>query len=203
VAKGSHTFEWELGQSTFRRIDTGISDVKATPHGRSPLPGRLRVADFDGDGIDDILYVPDKGPDRFFILRSDPSSPTGFSAPFDTGIPVPRDPLNGRVYVYTDLAQGYTNIIVRDDAVPGAETYRLYQAATNQLTGEFKVTRAFPQPFSGPVDGPVEVLDLDGDGFPDLLHGFTGGAEPLWYMRAGHRIPPSTTSSSSSRGRFH
>jgi hypothetical protein len=105
-----HKFDWELGQSTFRETDTGIWDIKSTPAGYSPLPGRIRVADFDGDGRDDILYVPQIDPNYFYILRSDPASPTGFSAPYNTNIPVPRDPKNGRVYVYPDPAGDFMNI---------------------------------------------------------------------------------------------
>src|SRR5207249_9289215 len=69
------------------------------------LPGRLRVADFDGDGRDDILYVPTSHPDQFYILLADPSSPTGFAPPFPTGIPVPKDPAWGRPYIFRDRSE--------------------------------------------------------------------------------------------------
>jgi RHS repeat-associated protein len=196
VAKGAHTFGWELGLSSFRDIDTGITDIKATAAGRSPLPGRVRVADFDGDGRDDILYVPLSDPDHFYVLRSDPSSPTGFSAPYNTNIPVPSDPVNGRVFVYPDPAGDMMNILVLDDsAMPGttgSPTYRVYHAGIDRsgASGAIGSFWVFPgRPIFNPmgaVAGPVELADVDGDGLPDLVHGYTGGGgpDPVWYLRA-------------------
>jgi hypothetical protein len=43
VAKGSHSFEWEAGKSTFQQIDTNVTDVKTTPSGRNALPARGSV----------------------------------------------------------------------------------------------------------------------------------------------------------------
>ena len=196
IAKGAHTFDWELGQTSFREIATGVTDIKTTPIGRSLSPGRIRVADFDGDGRDDILYIPLTDPDHFYILRSDPSSPTGFLAPYNTKIPVPANVENGRVYVYPDPAGDFMNIFVLDDSAlpgtPGSPTYRVYHAGIDRsgASGSIGSFWVFPgRPIfdpSGSVEGPVEVVDLDGDGLPDLLHGYTGGGgpEPVWYMRA-------------------
>ncbi len=193
VAKGAHTFVWELGLSTFHEIATGITDIKTTPAGRSPLPGRIRVADFDGDGRDDILYVPLSDKDHFYILRADPLSPTGFSAPFNTNIPVPAD-RDGRVFVYPDPAGDFMNILVRSTqpGTPGLPTYRVYHAGIDRsgASGSIGSFWVFPgrSIFSptGSVDGPVELADMDGDGLPDLVHGYTGGggADPVWYLRA-------------------
>ncbi|MFG2695433.1 RHS repeat-associated core domain-containing protein [Kitasatospora sp. NPDC048407] len=196
IALGGHTFDWELGGSGFQEIATGITDIKTTPAGRSTLPGRIRVADFDGDGRDDILYVPRSDPDHFAILRSDPASPTGFLDPYYTDIPVPADNADGRVYVYPDPAGDFMNIFVLDDSAQpgtaGSPTYRVHHAGIDRSgasgsIGSFWVFRGRDvfNP-AGSVDGPVEVADLDGDGLPDLVHGFTGGGgvDPNWYLRA-------------------
>jgi len=66
IRKGSHSFNWDLGQLSFHEIDTGISNITTTPPGRSALAGRIRVADFNGDGRDDILYVPITDPENVF-----------------------------------------------------------------------------------------------------------------------------------------
>ena len=120
VTKGAHSFEWELGQDTFRQIDTGEWDVKSTPIGRSPVAGRIQVADFNGDGRDDILYVKQSDPNQFYILLSDNSFPGGFAPPFATGIPVPRDQKAGRPFIFPDAASDFMNILVLDDTkLPG------------------------------------------------------------------------------------
>ncbi|SAL52446.1 RHS repeat-associated core domain-containing protein [Caballeronia concitans] len=211
IGKPPHSFEYERGQSTFREIPTGLQDapgqgpvwgIKTTPQGRSPLPGRIRVADFNGDGRDDILYVPRSDPNHFYILLSDPSSPTGFSAPFPTGIPVPAgtfDPLNNpeseRVFVFPDAAGDWMNIFVLDDSVIGIPTYRVYHCGTDHsgvagAPGNFLVFEgnSVPPLFTPgqPIAGSIEVVDLDGDGLPDLFHADTGKnpAFPQWYARA-------------------
>ncbi len=151
ISKGPHVFGWSAAVGGFSEpIKTGISDVKGTPVGLSPLPGRLRIADFNGDGRDDILYIPQQDNTQFYILLSDPSAPSGFSEPIPTGIPVPQYsavsniPLNDRVYVFPDGFDGrVTNILVLDDppfvvGVPQlfalSSFYRSLPAALFQIT---------------------------------------------------------------------
>jgi len=190
VAKGAHSFEWDMGKSTFKQIDTGITDLKTTPAGRSTLPGRIRVADFNGDGCDDILYIPASDPNEFSIVLANPSLETAFGTPMKTGIQVPQNATTGRLYIFPDAFSGLMNILVQDDSVP---TYRVYQTGIDRSgftgnIGSFFVARGrdIYDP-KGVVEGIVEVADLDGDGLPDLLHGDLShvprGGLPSWSLR--------------------
>jgi hypothetical protein len=85
--------------------------------------------------------------------------------------------------------------VLDDSAQPGtvgSPTYRVYHAGIDRsgASGSIGSFYVFPgrtifDP-TGFVSGPVELVDMDGDGLPDLMHGYTGGGgkDPVWYLRA-------------------
>lgn len=85
------TFEYEHGSETFEHVSdlTGTSESHLQPAGPRILDGKivntgLVVADFDGDGRDDVLYQA--GIDAHWWLRL--SYGEGFAAPVASGLPI-------------------------------------------------------------------------------------------------------------------
>lgn len=80
------TFEWQLGTTRYDITDTHISDISPVPTDRW-----ITTADLNGDGRDDLLYLPfpavEPGRSRFYGVRL--SNGTGFDALQNTGIMAP------------------------------------------------------------------------------------------------------------------
>jgi RHS repeat-associated protein len=171
VSKPPHRFEYEDNYPEFDDIDTGISDIRTSPGGRSGLPGRIHVMDIDGDGRDDILYVSASRVGSYFfrLASSDSDGRPCFSAEYSTTLqlstraerPYPLDfDIDGRAELLTfddqnDIGNGYGSRYLLSSLVNSFNSSGLTLLPTSEVEADI-----------------AEVADVDGDGRPDLIFSF-------------------------------
>ncbi len=195
VALGAHVFDWDCGGNTFEVLDTSFSDIRTIP-GPFGFPSRLRIADFDGDGREDILYVP-RGEDPstagfLHILLADGST-NGFAPPYVTPIPVPTSK-EQRVHIFPDPTSDHVNIAVQD-VVPGYEAtaligLKIYRAGRD-ASGKFEVVlwkTVFDASAEKQNESSIEFVDLDGDGLMDFLAFENPGGISRWQVARGRLV---------------
>jgi RHS repeat-associated protein len=184
-------FAYTFNQGEFQEIQTAVSDVLASPAGRSNLPGRIQVVDIDGDGRDDILYTSALNPNQFAFRLStvDGAGNPTFSQPHYTSLRVSSR--GDRPQTLDFNFDGTTDLLSFDDSeeIQGSGSdygayYKLSLASNSSLQPS--------QKFSAEQEQYIFAADLDGDRIPDLLFGnYTGQADPVngaivaWTMQKG------------------
>jgi hypothetical protein len=146
--------------------------------------GAITVADFDGDGYNDIVLT-DTGSRTLVIFQQNRASPGTFLAPLTYAQG------NGNRLVAADLmAQGHLDLVL---AGGDAVTVFLHDPS---LQGHFLP----PTVYTAEEADAVAVADVDGDGLPDIVT--TAG--PTYYKVDGvlRRPPGVLFQDSSNRGHF-
>jgi len=165
----AHRFDYSENTGDFEEIDTGITDIRTSPGGRSQLPGRIHVLDIDGDGRDDIFYASASRPGfyAFRLSRTDANGKPCLSDEHQTDIQLSTRP--ERPIPFDHDADGRCGVLWYDDsgAIPGGNGYGasyVISAPVVMTSGGYSLAAV------APVDALfAQVADLDGDGRADLI----------------------------------
>jgi RHS repeat-associated protein len=176
ICKHPTSFQWTNGEAQFQEfpIDS-IADV--TPSDWYDWPWLLQAADFNGDGLDDILYR--RGGDSRLLYRL--STGGTFSEPKDAGVGASNVRL-------LDLDLDGKVDIAAVQRVPN-DSYRLewmFFRAISVLSGvgfepiEFDAPNAPERSDLGPNGVPpmVQIADVNGDGLPDIFRPYCATCTP-------------------------
>jgi len=166
------------GDSTQSNLTLGTADVF-----------QLAVADLDHDGAQDVAAALDASRD-LQLFHQVPSSPGTFAAPVVVGTGVGGEDL-GYLAVEDVNADGLP------DLVSGREgpVFVFFQRADGSFgpgTGPPDYDLALEDASSGTLRaGPLRVVDLDGDGLPDVaaLWPAAGGRCVVWFQGAPGSFP--------------
>lgn len=177
VSRPPHRFEYEDNLPDFDDIDTGISDIRTSPGGRSRLPGRICIMDIDGDGRDDILYASASrvGYYCFRLARTGPDGRPCLSREYPTDIQLSTRP--ERPYPIDFDLDGRADLLTFDDQYNIGRGYgSRYLFSSPQIDPDTNDLVLMPvQELDVDL---AEVADLNGDGRPDLLVSYNDNGTP-------------------------
>ena len=175
VCKRPLVFDWELGSTDFKDIDTGINNVRLPTLPEDRLnPPRLLVVDLDGDGRDDLVFqaaqgtspVPDVwGPPDNLLFTLATSTP-GFgkvysAAPFVSNgpfvdppffMPMVLDPTSNGTNCL-----GYADILYKLDGT-GTRLVEVADTYVENVDPDWRYDYHVPYP-----------ADINGDRLPELI----------------------------------
>lgn len=117
--------------------------------------GPVVVADLDGDGFADVIVTAVGLGNTLAILHGDPDGTLG--PPQATGI-------SGAIIAASDVNQdGRTDLVISDGTTPST-----IAVLVNDGNAHYSRASSLPLPGDFP-GGPAQLLDMDGDGLPDLV----------------------------------
>jgi RHS repeat-associated protein len=166
TCKPATTFDWEEGASTFSQYVIG--------YGQHQL-GAIKIADFNGDGLPDLITTYDNSKSLVVLLASRSQSQFGNGVTYTsigtTGISgdlVGDDSLADATPIDID-SDGAAELAVRQKE-NGKQWLRFYR---------FNGTKFDQMPDDGNevpdnIDPYIYVADLDGDGLPELIRAVSG-----------------------------
>ena len=164
----AHRFDYSENAGEFEEIDTGISDIRTSPGGRSSLPGRIHVLDIDGDGRDDIFYASASRPGYFAfrLSRTDANGKPCLSEEHKTDIQLSARP--ERPIPFDHDADGRCGILSYDDqnAIPDTNGYGAGYIISAPVNTGSSWSLAAVAPVSALF---AQAADVDGDGRTDLI----------------------------------
>jgi RHS repeat-associated protein len=196
-------FEWTHGEDGFDIVHTGINDFfRATDPSQSEFKG-FQFFDINGDGMDDLLYMRNPGPNCCIGVKSDDpeyfvrlSTGSGFGPPIELGT-------HASLSTSAKLETSFTfplPMLYSSSEPPGLLFWAKWnisnpqdpswpavaQVVTDVSTPKIPrwATLNFAiQPATSPVSPAFETvipMDVDGDGLADLVTGATAGGVDQW-----------------------